>query len=1020
MADSTVYLSGLASSLDWRNLIDQLMAVEKKPVELMQSDKDKLSSKYDAWGDVNTKLISLKSAVGSLSELDDFDVFTSNMSASGTTSDASDFMDVGVGSNASEGTYTIEIDSLAQAQKLSTKSFESIGSGLGITGDLLINGRVLSLSSTDTLSDIKNKINALNSGDNPAEVTASIITVADGEYRLTLTSQDTGADGIDIANASATDLLTQLGISDDTTTVANPITGGARSRAFTSSTQDIKDLIGLSTTQSGNVTIEGETISIDLSTDSLQSIRDKINSNTNLQTKGVSASVVSDTESGTTTYTLQIDGSQTFVDASNILETLGFIEQGHSDVYGVTGSTANTANGSTITSDSLITDIDGYNTFTSGDKITISGTDHDGNAITSTDLSITSSSTVGDLLSAIESAYGGNVTAYVNSDGKIVVEDNQSGTSSLSLSLTSAIADSNSTLDFGTFSLSSVRKREIIAGQDAAIKVDGITMTRSSNQITDIIPGVTLDLRDADSSVTITLNINRDYDSIKSKIQDFVDKYNDVITYINSQFDYNENDSSSTPVLFGDSSLLTVKSDIRDVILSSVTGLGSDFDHLSLIGINIDTDGKLSIDDSKLDGYLRTNFSDVKSLFAAQGSSTNGNLTYVNSTRDSTAGSYNVEITQPATRATTTGSGFSGTLSSDVTITITDDQSRVAKVSLSAGWNITSIVNAINSEFSQEYNEIRVGDNSYYSDAGATTPITDSTAWDSVYDSSGSSAGLTSGDTISFSGTNRSGIAVSGNYTIDDPSTDTVGDLLDEIESAFGTGYDAYIDSQGRIAIKDTTAGDSNLTLAIGSVKNLDFGTIDVDPTGADGSQEGRYSMDITALNSDGQLSIRNNAYGGSSFTVSVSGGNLGITDGTYTGQDVAGRIQTSGSSTWMTMTGSGQTLTGDDDQAVEGLVIKYTGTTTGTFDFTFTTGVGEELDRTLYYMTDPYSGYVAGKQDALKDQMDNMDQRIEAANKRLDTRREILINQFVEMEKALSQLQAQQQWLSSQISSLG
>ena len=109
----------------------------------------------------------------------------------------------------------------------------------------------------------------------------------------------------------------------------------------------------------------------------------------------------------------------------------------------------------------------------------------------------------------------------------------------------------------------------------------------------------------------------------------------------------------------------------------------------------------------------------------------------------------------------------------------------------------------------------------------------------------------------------------------------------------------------------------------------------------------------------------------------------------------MAGRIREEGASEWMTMTGNGQSLTGDDDQAVDGLVIKYTGTTTGALDFTFTRGVGEKLDQALYSMTDSIDGYVAGKQDSLQNQIDNIDDKIEDMEVRLTKYEETLIAKF-------------------------
>jgi flagellar hook-associated protein 2 len=1002
-------------------MVTQLMELERKPETLMTDQKTKLNDRSTAWNTANTKLTSLKSSALALAQADGFNLFKSSSSITGTSRAVADFMSFNVGSNASEGSYALTVNSLAQAQKLGSRSFSSVTDDLNFSGDLIINNKVLSIASTDSLSEIRTKINALNSGENPAGVTASIFTVAPGEYRLTLTSQATGKDGIYLANGSPSDLLGQLGLADSSTSVRNAITGGAQSAAFSSSTGSIKGLLGLTSAASGTVTIAGVAgIAIDLTTDSLEDIKKAIND------AGGSAAIASHTDSGTTTYTLQINGTGTFVDSGNILQALGILKQGYSgvtsDVKGVTGTVKNTVSGVAITKDTLISDIDGYNTWTTGDKITILGTNHSGGAVGPIDFTMTTeNSTVGDLLSAVQTAFGDQVSAYVNSSGAIVVEDNQAGTSNLSLTLTSSIADPGSALDFGTFGLpSTIRKREIVAGADAEISLDGVTITRDNNQITDVIEGVTLNLLSADPNADITLNVTRDTDGIKSKLSDFVKKYNDIMSYINTQFTYTK-DTTKAPPLFGDSSLQTIKSTLRNVILSGVTGITSGLDHLSIVGINSDKTGQLSIDDAKLDGYLKTNLDDVVRLFTAQGTSTNSNLSYVSSTRNTKEGTYEVNITQAATKAGTTGSGFSvlGMLSEATTVNITDQSGKQAQISLSAGLSITSIVNAINSELSKEYGEIRVGANSYFSNDIHTTSMDADTYLNSIYDSSGVSAGLANGDEISFTGTKRNGVVVEGSFTITDIATQKMGDVLSAIEDAYGTGYDASIDSQGRITIKDTTNGDSSLTLSIPTIKNLNFGTIDVDPTGADGSHEGRYSFGITAENDGGELKVSNNAYGNSSFTISVSGGNLGITNGTYTGVNVGGQIRQAGSSSWMTMTGSGQALTGGNGQDVEGLVVAYAGTALGTFDFTFTTGVGEKMDRALFTMTDAYGGYVADKQESLKNQMDNIDLKIANLEKRVSMKEEAMVNKFVAMETMLSKLQSQQSYLTNQINSM-
>ena len=872
---ATYSISGLASGLDWRSMISQLVELERRPITLLEEKQTTLGEKKSAWNQVNSLLRSLKTAAGALNSPDDFNLFTPKATINSTTLNVSDLLSYAVGSNATEGSYNITVNNLAAAQKLSSKSFGSTSEALGISGELIINNRVLSIAATDSLSTIQNKINALNSGENPAGVTASIIAISTGEYRLSLTSRATGSEGISLASGSADNILTQLGLADGTLSLRNAVTGGARSWAFSSSAGSIGQVFGLTGAASGTVTIAGVAVSIDLSTDSLEDIAGTINNNAALQAAGVHASVVQSKNGDETVYTLQIDGTQDFTDSSNILQTLGILKQGYSDVTGVNGTMENTVNGAAISSSTLLIDIDGYNTWTPGDSITIQGTGHDGTALDASVFSITESSTVGDLLSAVEAAFGGEVTAYVNGSGAIVVEDNQAGASSLSLTLTPSIAAANSSLNFGSFESSTIRKREIVAGQDAEITLDGITFTRSTNQISDVIAGITLDLIGADENATITLNVVRDYEGVKGKIKELVDSYNKVMSYIAAQ---NEapGEGNATKPLYADTSLYTVKSTLRSIILSGVTGLDSGLDHLSLIGINIDKTGQLSINNAKLDGYLQSNFEDVVNLFSAQGTSMNSSLTYITSGINMAEGDYEVEITQTATRASAVGSGFSGVLSEDATLTLTNARGKEETITLSAGLNIASIVNAINS----------------------------------------------------------------GN------------------------------------------------------------------------------TLGIVAENDGGQLRISSSTYGSSGeFTLSMTGGNLGLADGTYTGLDVAGRIREQGSSDWMSMTGRGQTLIGDDDQAVEGLWLRYTGSETGMVDFSFIKGVGDRLDKALHYMSDGIDGYVANKQKSLQNQINNIDKKIDRMEMRLTQYQETLIAKYTAMERLLSQLQSQQSWLMNQIS---
>jgi len=209
MGLSTNLISGLASGFDWRSMIDELMKIERRPVDLIESRKREYESKLEEWQSFNTKLLSLKTAAEGLKDPEEFAVFTSLMTSNSSTVEASDLLSVSTSSTASQGSYSVVVSALATAQKLSSNSFSSFSDALGsaYAGDILVNGTVIAISATDSLANVRDKINNANSGSNPTGVTASIVNYGTNNYRLLLTSDDTGEDGISLLNASATDIL---------------------------------------------------------------------------------------------------------------------------------------------------------------------------------------------------------------------------------------------------------------------------------------------------------------------------------------------------------------------------------------------------------------------------------------------------------------------------------------------------------------------------------------------------------------------------------------------------------------------------------------------------------------------------------------------------------------------------------------------------------------------------------------------------------------------------------------------
>ena len=997
----TFSVGGLASGLDTQNILDQLVAIERRPITLLQIRKDGYKKKLDVWNQVSSKLSDLISSLGKLRTENNFKAFATN-------SEDEDIVTLSATSSAEAAEHSIRVLQIAQQRKISSQSFESKTENLGLTGDFLIDGKVISVSTTDSLMDIRDKINNANAG-----VQASILELADNEFRLVVASESTGEDGFHILDASTTNILQNLGLTTGTESIKNQITGGVESDSFSDISATIGSVLDLSSPQSGTVTIGDKTVSIDLSSDTLATIKDKINA---ANPTGVVASIVSDTENNQTIYKLRIEGNSTFSDNNNILQTLGILEGdtgAPATAQVITGNAVNTTDGSTaITAATTFGSI--YNANVSnGDTITIVGKDHSGADVTGTfTITDTSTTTVQDLLDAIESAFSGAVTASINSSGKIVVTDNSSGTSQLDVNLIEN-NEGGGTLNFGTFSTTTTGRDAISGdlqeGQDASIEVDGIQLTRSSNSISDILQGVTLNLHKADTTSTVNISVARDFDTIKSNINDFIKKYNDIIDFINKQFTY-DTDKEKAGTLLGDTTLISVQSEIKNIVSDRISGLPETLRSLAQVGIDTDSDGKLSMDESEFDEKIQDNFDGVVKIFSAIGETTDSDISYVNHTTDTLPGTYAVNITQAATQAEILGTTNlqTGIAGSEV-LTLADKYTgQTASITLDSGLTIDEIVSKINAETSQTYSQKRTSSGTILTSGN---PATSSTLWSDV------DGDITSGDTITISGTTHNGNSVSSVYTVSDG--DTVGDLLTAIQDAFDNTVTATINDQGEIVVTDVDSGTSQMDITLTPNNegggSLDLGTMDL-------TQTGRYDLEITAYNENGYLKIVHDSYGSSyGFSVTQSTNYLGITDGSYTGQDVAGTINGENA------TGSGQILTGDSgDSNIDGLSIQITltpsqlsdqGADQGSISLTY--GVAEQLYTHLKKITDEFDGYVALREKNIQDTMDDIQDRIDLMEQRVAKKKQNLENQFLNLERSMAALNSLQSYLGPQLLNL-
>lgn len=159
-----------------------------------------------------------------------------------------------------------------------------------------------------------------------------------------------------------------------------------------------------------------------------------------------------------------------------------------------------------------------------------------------------------------------------------------------------------------------------VAAADAVIKVDSVTITSSSNTITDAIQGVTLNLTKETAADTPTkLTLARDTASTRAKLEAFVKAYNDVNKQMADSTAYDTSTGKGS-VLTGDATIRSIQSQLRNTLSGVIAGAPPGLSVLANAGIGFQKDGTLAIDDTKLDAALANPLLDLSRLFTTSDS----------------------------------------------------------------------------------------------------------------------------------------------------------------------------------------------------------------------------------------------------------------------------------------------------------------------------------------------------------------------------------------------------------------
>lgn len=151
------------------------------------------------------------------------------------------------------------------------------------------------------------------------------------------------------------------------------------------------------------------------------------------------------------------------------------------------------------------------------------------------------------------------------------------------------------------------------AAQDAIVYVAGVEHHSSTNEVTDAIDGITLNLVEAAPSTTVTIKISNDTDNVVALMESFIEAYNTMNEQLASLGSYDQS-TDTAGELFGDSLYNNVQRQLSHALRDVVSGVDGIYSSLSSLGVTTDSKGNLVLNESKLRSALSADFEAVTSV----------------------------------------------------------------------------------------------------------------------------------------------------------------------------------------------------------------------------------------------------------------------------------------------------------------------------------------------------------------------------------------------------------------------
>ena len=393
--------------------------------------------------------------------------------------------------------------------------------------------------------------------------------------------------------------------------------------------------------------------------------------------------------------------------------------------------------------------------------------------------------------------------------------------------------------------------KQKLAGTDAAFTVDGISLTRSSNTISDLFTGYTVNLlasttvNGSDTPANLTGSVDKD--AATTNLQSFVTAVNTARTLLNEKT-FRGSSTQDAGDLSDDPVIKSIQNQLKTLTSSQLSGFGANGVYLSNLGVRTEKDGLLSLNTTVLENELKNNPTSLDAIFNSMYSSSSSLLSVSGGTSSKpVAGSYAFAMTAYVSGA------FTGLISSDTSpqVTVSDNTIQVTVDGIQSG---TVTVPAAH----------------YTSEAALATAIQTAINADSNLTAAGKSV------LVSHS---------NGSYTI---TSGSIGASSSIVVNAIGSNLDSFLKFVGttdpdNISTSQTGTASTALTLNGASVTITDpDGLVDNETLGSSGN----FTLDGNQTSSGSASNIN-------SFITVASSNDLSSVKFTITGTDINGTSQT-------------------------------------------------------------------------------------------------------------------------------